>query len=70
AYGLSPDSAYSDIDKIKEELAFAKDLYDQLGCIIINVASLSIEETASMVMNELGLEDHGYYGSEGEINDI
>ncbi|MCF1584706.1 kinase/pyrophosphorylase [Tetragenococcus koreensis] len=70
AYGLSPDSAYSDIDKIKEELAFAKDLYDQLGCIIINVASLSIEETASMIMNELGLEDHGYYGSEGEINDI
>ncbi|MDN6639420.1 MAG: kinase/pyrophosphorylase [Tetragenococcus sp.] len=70
AYGLNPDSAYSDIDKIKEELNFAKELYEKLGCIIINVASLSIEETASVIMNELDLEDHGYYGSEEEIEDI
>jgi len=70
AYGLNPETAYSDIDKIKEELAFAKDLYEKIGCIIINVASLSIEETASMIMNELNLEDHGYYGSEEEIDDM
>lgn len=70
AYGLSPDSAYSDIDKIKEELAFAKDLYEKLGCITINVASLSIEETASVILNELDLEDHSYYGSEEEIDEV
>lgn len=64
AYGLNPDTAYSDISKIKEELAFADDLYKKLGCVTINVATLSIEETASMIMSELGLEDHSYYGTE------
>lgn len=61
AYGLNPDTAYSDIDKIKAELEFANDLYEKLGCVVINVASLSIEETASMIMNALDLEDHSYY---------
>lgn len=61
SYGLNPDTAYSDINKIKEELAFAKDLYDKLGCIQINVANLSIEETASIILSELSLEDHSYF---------
>ncbi|HLQ39535.1 MAG TPA: pyruvate, water dikinase regulatory protein [Tetragenococcus sp.] len=67
AYGLNPDTAYSDISKIKEELAFANDLYKQLGCVTINVANLSIEETASMIMNELDLEDHSYYGTNEDL---
>lgn len=64
AYGLNPETAYSDIDKIKDELLFANDLYDKIGCIVINVASLSIEETASIILNALNLEDHSYYGTE------
>ena len=64
AYGLNPDTAYSDLDKIKTELTFANELYEKLGCIIINVASLSIEETASMILNALNLEDHSYYTTE------
>lgn len=60
AYGLNPDTAYSDIEKIKAELEFANDLYKKLGCIVINVATLSIEETASMILNALNLEDHSY----------
>ena len=66
AYGLNPDTAYSDIDKIKEELDFANDLYQKLGCVIINVANLSIEETASMILNALDLEDHSYYITDEE----
>lgn len=31
---------------------------------MINVASLSIEETASLILNALDLEDHSYYGTE------
>lgn len=61
AYGLNENTAYSDIEKIKKELVFAKDLYQKLGCIEINVASLSIEETASMILSKLNLEDHSYY---------
>lgn len=66
AYGLNPDTVYSDIDKIRAELEFANELYQKLGCEVINVASLSIEETASMIMNALKLEDHSYYATEEE----
>ncbi len=72
AYGLNPDTAYSDIEKIKEELLFANDLYKKLGCVVINVATLSIEETASIIMDALNLEDHSYYGSDesSEISEV
>lgn len=61
SYGLRPNTAYSDIDKIQEELKFADDLYKKIGCLIINVAQKSIEETASIILSELGLEDHSYF---------
>lgn len=60
SYGLNPDTAYSNINKIKEELKFANDLYTKLGCFIVNVAQLSIEETASIILSELNLEDQSY----------
>ncbi|WP_176332558.1 pyruvate, water dikinase regulatory protein [Candidatus Enterococcus lemimoniae] len=63
-YGLPADTSYSDIEKIRKELTFANDLYEKLGCVVINVASLSIEETASMILNALNLEDHSYYATE------
>lgn len=63
-YGLPADTSYSDIEKIRKELKFANDLYEKLGCVVINVASLSIEETASMILNALNLEDHSYYSTE------
>lgn len=66
AYGLNPDTAYSDIEKIRAELEFANELYQKLGCVVINVASLSIEETASMILNALNLEDQSYYTSTEE----
>lgn len=64
SYGLNPDTAYSDIEKIRDELKFANELYEKLGCVVINVATLSIEETASLIMNALDLEDHSYYVNE------
>lgn len=64
SYGLDPDTAYSDMDKIREELAFADDLYRKLGCVVINVAKLSIEETAALIMEKLHLEDHSYSGAD------
>ncbi|MGK0550521.1 pyruvate, water dikinase regulatory protein [Enterococcus faecalis] len=67
-YGLPENTSYSDIEKIRRELEFANELYKKLGCIVINVASLSIEETASMILNALDLEDHSYYTTESEEN--
>ena len=60
SYDLEPDSNDSDIEKIKEELTYATDLYEKLGCATINVATLSIEETAAMILNRLNLDDHSY----------
>ncbi|WEG73935.1 pyruvate, water dikinase regulatory protein [Vagococcus intermedius] len=62
AYGLNPDTAYSNIDCINEELKFAADLYKKIGCVVINVADLSIEETASIIIDELDLQDFSFFG--------
>ena len=56
SYGLNPDTSYSNIDAIKKELDSAQKLYDQLGCFVINVAHRSIEETAAIIMNHLGVQ--------------
>lgn len=56
AYGLNPDTTYSDMDEIKAELAFAQDLYDKIGCQVINVANRSIEETATIILEQMGLD--------------
>ncbi|MDR0921523.1 MAG: kinase/pyrophosphorylase [Lactobacillales bacterium] len=60
AYGLDMDTAYSNTDNIIKELQYANDLYDKLGCVVINVAKLSIEETAAMILDALGLEDNTF----------
>lgn len=57
SYGLNPDTSYSNMDSINEELESAKKLYDKLGCYVINVAHRSIEETAALIMHHLGIED-------------
>ncbi|WP_302047291.1 pyruvate, water dikinase regulatory protein [Ligilactobacillus agilis] len=53
SYGLNPDTAYSSVDNIKAELDFATDLYRKLGCLQINVAHKSIEETATLIIESL-----------------
>lgn len=53
SYGLNPDTAYSNVDNIKAELKFATDLYQKLGCLQINVANKSIEETATLIIESL-----------------
>lgn len=60
AYGLNPDTAYSDMKRIDDELAFAQDLYNKLDCLVINVSNRSIEETAAIILNTLQLNDMSY----------
>lgn len=55
AYGLNPDTVYSDESELKEELDYSEKLYDKLGCLVINTADRSIEETASIIMEKLNL---------------
>lgn len=53
AYGLDPNTNYSNIGNIESELKAANDLYKQLGCLVINVAHKSIEETATLILESL-----------------
>ncbi|XIF19729.1 MAG: kinase/pyrophosphorylase [Acetilactobacillus jinshanensis] len=56
AYGLGPNTPYSDPKRIKKELSYATKLYKKIGCLIINVADKSIEETATIIMESLGID--------------
>lgn len=56
SYGLPANSAYSDTTKIKEELAYAQRIYKKIGCLVIDVANKSIEETATLIMESLDFD--------------
>ena len=47
--GLKNTSQYSDQQRIERELAYAGDLFNQLGIMTINVENRSIEETAVLI---------------------
>lgn len=51
AYGMKPDTVYSNEERIQKELDFAHNLYEQLNCLVINVSNKSIEETASIILD-------------------
>ena len=57
AYGLDPETTYSNTDNITKELEYANNLYRELGCLVINVAHKSIEETATLIMESLPAKD-------------
>ncbi|KRK80469.1 PEP synthetase regulatory protein [Companilactobacillus nodensis DSM 19682 = JCM 14932 = NBRC 107160] len=58
AYGLDPDTTYSEEGEIKKELDYSNELYAKLGCPVINTADRSIEETAALIMEKLQI--NGY----------
>lgn len=59
-YGMNPDTEYSKLDRIDRELDFAKELYEKLNCLVINVSKKSIEETAAIIINTLQIEHKKY----------
>ncbi|WP_018658837.1 pyruvate, water dikinase regulatory protein [Allofustis seminis] len=53
SYGISNITPYSCEERVQKELSFAMNLYEKLGCKVINVTSRSIEETASLIIKYL-----------------
>ncbi|WP_025728312.1 pyruvate, water dikinase regulatory protein [Atopobacter phocae] len=52
SYGLSSESPYTSIERIHEELDYAKTLYERLNCpVIINTSTRSIEESAAVILS-------------------
>ena len=50
ALGFSGTANYTDIDRIEDELAYAKEVMRQLHCMVIDVSNKAIEETANRIM--------------------
>ena len=48
--GLSDTAVYADMQRINEELTYAKGIMRRLHCQIINVSNRAIEETAGIIM--------------------
>lgn len=55
AYGMDPETVYSDKERIEEEIDYALSLYDKLNCKVINVSNKSIEETAALIIGSLNI---------------
>lgn len=51
--GLSPGAKYAGLERITEELRYARSLMAQLGCVVIDVTDRAIEETAGIIMEHL-----------------
>jgi [pyruvate, water dikinase]-phosphate phosphotransferase / [pyruvate, water dikinase] kinase len=51
ARGLRGGGRYSDLDEIYEELAYAETVHRRLGCPVIEVSNLAIEETARRIIH-------------------
>jgi len=49
--GLPVLARYASLDRIVEELEYARSLFDRLGCPVIDVTDRAIEETAGIVMD-------------------
>lgn len=50
ALGLENTASYANIDRINLELEYSKSIMDTLGCIVIDVSNLAIEETAGIII--------------------
>lgn len=53
ALGLSSESSYATDERITEELEYAKELYKELGCVVIDVSLSTIEETAAKIIEHI-----------------
>ncbi len=48
--GLNPSSHYSDLNRIRQELQHADEVFSSLGCPVVEVTSRAVEETATTVL--------------------
>ncbi len=47
--GMAKENQYSDLNRVRQEIIFAEDLYHELGISVINIENRSIEELAQTI---------------------
>lgn len=57
--GLNSTTSYNSVERIRNELSYAEELYEKLGARVINIENRSIEETAQVI--EEALEELAKY---------
>jgi len=50
ALGLNNGATYASIERIDEELAFFEKIVEKIGCHVIDVSNMAIEETANVIL--------------------
>ena len=60
--GLSDKAVYADINRINEELEYAKAIMRRVHCMVINVSNRAIEETAGIVLDYYNKNQERYHG--------
>ena len=50
---MGGDRSYASLNEIYEELEFAAEIHRRLGCPVIDVSELSIEETAMRIVRKV-----------------
>lgn len=53
AMGNERGSEYADLRRIQEELAYARRIYRELGCDVLDVTDQAVEETAALVLERV-----------------
>lgn len=53
ALGLDYSASYAKVERINEEIEYSKRIMDKLGCVVIDVSSRAIEETATIIMEHM-----------------
>lgn len=53
ALGLDYNANYANVDRINLELEYSRSIMEKLGCVIIDVSTKAIEETASIIMEHM-----------------
>ncbi|UWG96840.1 kinase/pyrophosphorylase [Dehalobacter sp. DCM] len=51
--GLGPSADYANLDRIMEELDYAKQIMKKIGCTIIDTTNKAVEETASLILQKV-----------------
>lgn len=50
AMGLMSNANYANMDRIKAELDYAGEIFDKIGCPVIDVSNKAVEETANIIL--------------------
>jgi len=56
--GLKPEAAYAQMDRINRELEYARNLYERIGCQVIDVTNKAVEETANLILTGISGRTH------------